>query len=54
MWYAWSNEWHVELWYTDLKTRKYLEDLGVNGRITLKYISQQQAVDWVHLAQDRK
>jgi hypothetical protein len=45
---------HTIFWLENLKGRDYLEDLRVNGKITL-YLRETGwvNVDWIHLAQDR-
>jgi len=40
----------------NLKGRKHLEDLGIDGKITLEWILGKlgwEGVDYMHLAQDR-
>jgi len=32
------GEMHTEFWWGNLKDRDYLEDLGLNGRIILRWI----------------
>jgi hypothetical protein len=41
------------IWSENLKGRDHSEDLGVDGRIILKWIWGWRDVDWMHLAQDR-
>jgi len=44
------------LWWESLKEGNYLEDLGLDGRITLKWIfmNGMGGVDWINLAEDRE
>jgi hypothetical protein len=35
-----SREIHTEFWLGDLRERDHLEDLGIDGRIILKWILQ--------------
>jgi len=46
---------HKEFFVTNLVETNHLEDLGVNGRIQLKYTlkTRGNGVQWVHLAVDR-
>jgi hypothetical protein len=43
------------LWWGDLRKRDHLADLGVDGRIILKWIFKNGmgGVDWIDLAQER-
>jgi hypothetical protein len=44
----------TKFWLENLKGRNHSEDLGVDGRIILKWISNKmESVDWIDLAQDR-
>jgi hypothetical protein len=46
-----ENKMHMGFWKGNLKERDYLEVLGVDGRIILKWIlKKQEGVDWAHLA----
>jgi hypothetical protein len=36
-----------------MKGRDQSEDLSVDGRIILEWISSKYAVDWIHLAQNK-
>jgi hypothetical protein len=39
MWHVWGiGEVYTEFWWGEIVERNDLEDLGVNGRITLKWI----------------
>jgi hypothetical protein len=39
MWHVWgTGEVHTHLWWGDLRERKHLEDLGIDGMIILKWI----------------
>jgi hypothetical protein len=42
-------------WWGDVRARDDFEDLGVDGRITLKWIIKEwnEGVAWIELAQDR-
>jgi hypothetical protein len=42
-------------WLGDPKDRDHLEDLGIDGRIILKWILKKAdwGIDWIHRAQDR-
>ena len=41
MWHVWRRgEFHSGLWCGDLMEGDHLEDLGVDGRITLKLVSK--------------
>jgi hypothetical protein len=37
----------------NLKGRDHLEDLGIDGKIILEWITGWEGVDWMHLVQDR-
>jgi len=41
---------HTNVWLGNLKGTDHLEDLGVGGRVILKWM---KGVVWIHLAQDR-
>jgi hypothetical protein len=46
---------HTKFYSEILKGRDHLGDLGIDRRITLKWILKKhvKGVDWIHLAQDR-
>jgi hypothetical protein len=56
MWHVWeTGEVHTGFWWGDLRERDHLQDLGIDGRIILKWISNvgMGSVDWIDMAQDR-
>jgi hypothetical protein len=39
MWHAWwAGEVHIGFWWGDMQERNHFEDLGLDGRIILKWI----------------
>ena len=45
---------HTGFWLGDLRERDHLENLRVDGRITLKWIFTKwdEGIEWIDLAQD--
>jgi len=41
------GEVHVRFWWGNLRERDYLEALGVDGRIILRWISRKWDVAWI-------
>jgi hypothetical protein len=53
MWHVWGRgEVHTGFWWGDLREGDYFEDLGVDGRIILKWIFKKWdgGLDWIDLA----
>jgi len=51
MWHVWGREMHTGLWWGHLRDRDHLEDVGLDVRIILKWISKQYVgMDWIDLA----
>jgi hypothetical protein len=50
------GEKHTGFWWGNLKKENHLEDQYVDGRITLKLISDKYngGVNWIDLAQDKE
>jgi hypothetical protein len=49
---------HTKFWLKNLKEGDHIEDLGIDGRVILKWIlaklgGGKKGVDWMHLTQDR-
>jgi hypothetical protein len=43
VWHAWGRkEIHRVVWWRNLRGRDHFEDLGIDGRIILKYILKKQ------------
>jgi hypothetical protein len=49
-----KGEVHIGLWWGNLMEKGHLENVGVNGKIILKWISRIwiAVVDWVNLGHD--
>jgi hypothetical protein len=47
---------HTGFWWENLRKRDHLNDLDVNGRITLKLIFKKRwgGMEWIDVAQDRE
>jgi hypothetical protein len=53
MWHVWGRgEVDAALWWGNLEERDHLEDLGIDGRIILKWMWD-GGMDWVDLAKYR-
>jgi hypothetical protein len=46
---------HTGFWWENLKERGQLEDLGVDGKIILKWIfgKWNGVIDWIHMTRDK-
>ena len=47
---------HTGFWWGNLRERDHLEDLGVDGRIILRWVFRKWdggGMDWIDLAQER-
>jgi hypothetical protein len=56
MWYVWERgEVLTRFWWQDLRERAHLEDLGIDGRIILKWTFKNwnESINLIDLAQDR-
>jgi hypothetical protein len=56
MWHAWGRgEVFIGFWLGCLKGKDHWEDLGIGGRIILRYLRgiEIDEANWIHLAQDR-
>jgi hypothetical protein len=53
--YYWYAIPFSEFWQGNLKEKDHLEDLNVDGRITLKgsLKIEEDSMNWIHLVQDR-
>jgi hypothetical protein len=38
MWRVWEREVHREFWWGDLRERDHLKNLGLDGKIILKWV----------------
>jgi hypothetical protein len=47
---------YAGLWWGNLREKDHLEDLGVDGRIILRWIYRKfvGGIDWIELVQDRE
>jgi hypothetical protein len=52
--YSWG-ELYTGFWCGDLRERGHLDDLGLDERITLRWVFRKLdgGMDWINLAQDR-
>jgi hypothetical protein len=56
MWHAWGRGKVTGFWLGGLKVRDHWEDLGIGGRITLRWTFgryRSMGANWIQLAQDR-
>jgi hypothetical protein len=47
---------HTGFWWCNLRERNHREELGIDGRIILKWIFKKwdgRGMDWIELAQDK-
>ena len=51
-----KGEVHKRFWWGNLRERDHFEELGVDGRIKLKFIFKKWngGMDWIDLTQDRE
>jgi len=49
MWHTWERRaMNTEFWWTNLKKKGHLEDLGIGGRMILKWIlHKQDGIAWI-------
>jgi hypothetical protein len=56
MWHIWvTGEVHIRFWWGEGRERDHLKDVGLDGKIILKWIFKkwEGGMDWINLAQDR-
>jgi hypothetical protein len=56
MWLVWeTGEVQTWFWWGNMRERDHLENLGVDGRVILKWVFKKWdgRMDWIDLAQDR-
>jgi hypothetical protein len=51
MWHVWEiGEVHAGIWWVNVKVRNHLEDLGVDGKLILKWVSNESfGRAWIRL-----
>ena len=56
MWQVWGRvKMHVVFWWGNLREETDLEDVGVDGKIILKWVLNKffRSMDWTDLVEDR-
>jgi hypothetical protein len=52
MWHVWeTGEWCTGFWWGDLKKRGHLEEVGIDGRVILKWVFKRRLGSWTRLIQ---
>ena len=55
---ACGREIDIGIWWGNMEERDHLENLNIEGRITLKFVLKKEmrweGVEWINLAEDRE